>query len=147
MAKGLRYQHRSNCKLITPYGDVELDEDGNVTNMSKFDPEDLLTIDGFVDAGIFGETPPRPKKAVAEKAPEPNSGPTDEQYWQLIKDMVEKGAHLNTEGYIQMEVLTAAIREKEWPPISGTRRIRITDEGRNREKEAREGKVDAPAKS
>lgn len=143
MVKGLRYQHRRNCSLITPFGDVELDEDGYVTNLDKFNPGDLLTIEGFADTDVFGGEPrPRPARGEsyatsAVTAQALAQGPSDADYWGVIRELTEKGGTLNSEGYLQMEVLTAELRERDWPPISGTRRIRITDEGREREKAAK----------
>jgi hypothetical protein len=142
MVKGLRYQHRQNCTLVTPHGDVELDEEGNVANLDQFDPEHLLAIDGFIDAEVFGEVQGKPRTASTKTkgAPTPaatsDQGPTDADIWGLIKELTARGANLNSEGYIQMEALTPELRERGWPPISGTRRIRITDEGRAQDKAA-----------
>lgn len=141
MARGLRYQHRTNCELITPHGNVQLDEEGYVTNLDELDADALLTVEGMMSVEVFGDRPQKPRPSSAPPSTSAGEqldkhGPTDHDYWMLIKELTEKGAHLNTEGYIQMETFTHAIRERGWPAISGTRRIHITNEGRERDKKA-----------
>lgn len=148
MAKGLRYQHRAGTELVTPGGTAKLDEDGYVTNLEELDRDELMKIPGFVETEVFGdERPKRPRSTSHDegerKPTQESEAPSEDDYYQLIKQLTDKGGNLNSEGYLQMEVLTSELRERGWPIISGTRRIRITDEGREREK-ARPNKLESP---
>lgn len=144
MGREVRYQHRRGCDLITPFGTVTLDHEGYVTDLNGIHKKKLLNLPGFVDAEVFGEEekprPTRPdtrtKSPIPEEDFEQESGADetntiqDTQYWELIKELTNNGAAINSEGYISMEALNPAIRQKGWPVISGTRRIKLTDEGR-----------------
>jgi hypothetical protein len=56
------------------------------------------------------------------------SRPSDEQYGQLIQEQMDGGAKLNADGYIDMETLNSALREKGVAPLTGTKRRAIQDQ-------------------
>jgi hypothetical protein len=151
MTEHVRYQHRANCKLITQFGVAVLDDRGFVTNPHDFNTSDLLTIPGMISTETFGGTVepvhvaamPQQDKILPSFPKvdyKPGQGPNENEYWQLIRDLTAGGKNLNSAGYIDMPILTNALREKGWPIISGTRRINITTAGRERDKAS----VDAP---
>jgi len=124
------------CVINTRYGEIQLDEVGKVTNLDDLEctADELCELPNFVDERIFGGRPEAaPVKEAREKAEEKvkktagPSGPSDEEYGAFIAELIESGAECTGEGYIQMDVLNAALREKEMPIVSGTRRKEISD--------------------
>jgi len=134
------HMKRRACVVNTRYGEVQLDEEGKVTNLDDLDctAEELCEVPNFIDGAIFGGRPEsdRAKGARLEeeaknsgpaKASNSPVGPSDQEYGDVIADMISDGAACTSEGYIQMDVLNAALREKDMPIISGTRRKEISD--------------------
>jgi len=132
----VRHMKKRACVINTRYGEIQLDETGGVTNQEdlKVSTEDLLALPNFVDAKIFE---PHPESAAAKRArtaeaAEPlkvstPAGPSDEEYGDIIAELIDQGAACTGEGYIQMDELNAALREKDLPILSGTRRKDISD--------------------
>ena len=133
----VRHLKQRACVVNTRYGEVQIDETGGVTNLDDLpcSAKGLMELPNFVDAKLFSGTPEAaPVKQAREEAeaveaakkPEP-TGPSDEEYGAVIAELVEGGAARTTEGYIQMDVLNAALRERDMSIISGTRRKDISD--------------------
>jgi len=134
----VRHMKKRACVINTMYGELKLDETGGVINQEdlKVSTEDLLALPNFVDAEIFE---PQPEAASVKRAREEaekaeplkvrsSSTPSDEEYGDIIAELIDQGAACTGEGYIQMDELNAALRERDLPILSGTRRKDISDE-------------------
>jgi len=133
----VRHLKKRACVINTMYGELQLDEEGGVTNQSDLDcsTEDLLDLPNFVDAKLFA---PRPEAGSVKQAREAteqttaakassSAGPSDADYADIIAELIDDGAACTSEGYIQMDVLNATLRERDLPTISGTRRKEISE--------------------
>jgi len=133
----VRHLKKRACVINTMYGEVQLDAEGGVTNQSDLDcsTEDLLDLPNFMDAKLFA---PRPEAGSVKQAREAteqttakkassSAGPSDQEYGDFIAELISADAACTSEGYIQMDVLNAALREADMPTISGTRRKEISD--------------------
>lgn len=130
MPKAVKHSFRVNEKVITTYGTVELDDRGFVTNLDKLKctEEQLLELPNFVSGETFAK-PADARIPVEGQQTQTNNDPTptDEDYGKFIKELVDGGAKVNSEGYIDMEVLNGKLREKKWPIVSGTKRKELQD--------------------
>lgn len=133
----VRHLKKRACVVNTRYGEIQLDETGGVVGQGdlKCSAEDLLTLPNFVDAKLFEPRPEAARvkqareaaeKTAAEKTSSP-AGPSDQEYGDFIADLISTGAACTGEGYIQMDVLNAALREADMPVLTGTRRKEISD--------------------
>lgn len=163
MAETAKHTKLRNCEIHTPFGKLKLDGEGFVTNLRevKATVEQILTRPNFVNGDVFRKSgttvnvidatePPRrvdvkidektsepaatpPAADKEEKPEEGTTGPTNQDYYELIKQLVADGASTNSDGYIDMDPFLSALRERGWPVVSGTRRREITDAGREAE--------------
>ena len=133
----VRHLRRKAQTINTRYGEVHLDEMGGVTNLDDLDcsAKELCELPNLVDAKLFKGRPEaanvkqareEAEAEVAARVPVP-VGPSDEDYGAVIAGLVEGGGATTGDGYIQMDVLNAALREREMPILSGTRRKEISD--------------------
>lgn len=133
----VRHMKRQAQVINTMYGEVHLDEMGGVMNLDdlKCSAKKLCELPNFINADLFaGQPEAAPVKQVREeaeaaaKAREPvPTGPSDEDYGAVIAELVEDGGATTGDGYIQMDVLNTALRERGMPILSGTRRKVISD--------------------
>lgn len=137
----VRHKYLHSEKVHTSAGVVELDENGVVTNLKDVGGKArLLEVPDFLDVNLFAplrfarEIPPEneptvPQPQSSEK--KPDTPATDDDYRVLIADLVANratnGVKLTTEGYIQMDDLSAVLREKSWPVITGTKRKELSE--------------------
>lgn len=75
------------------------------------DPEDLRVL--------------TPEEATDHDANKDGNEPSDDQVWAIIQ-VLPSGA-FNTQGYADMKVLNARLKEQGFETITGTRRLQITD--------------------
>jgi len=135
----VRHMKKRACVVNTMHGEVQLDETGGVTNLDELEctAEELCEVPNFIDGAIFGGKPESDRAKGARLQEEEKNGgppvavkpagPSDQEYGDIIADLISDGAACTSEGYIQMDVLNGALREKEMPIISGTRRKEISD--------------------
>jgi len=133
----VRHLKKRACVVNTMYGEIQLDDEGGVTNQSDLDcsTEELLDLPNFVDAELFAPQPEAGSVKQAREATEQTTaakasssgGPSDEDYADIIAELIDGGAACTSEGYIQMDVLNATLRERDLPTISGTRRKEISE--------------------
>lgn len=130
MTTAVKHAFRQNEKIITTYGTVELDERGFVKNLDKLNcsEEQLLELPNFVSGATFNKPADVRTPVEGQQTEETKDNlPTDDDYAKLIKELIDGGAKVNSEGYIDMEVLNAALRDKKWPIVSGTKRKTYQD--------------------
>lgn len=129
-----------NEPVNTVYGELLLDGDGFVIDLDKYDfkPEALLKVPGFVDGDIYPpEGGPARKRVEVGEAGAPTPGepekpkeahnPTDEEMCDLIKELKQDPKNVNTEGYVDIKVLSRALVERNWRIFSGGSRKMIED--------------------
>jgi len=132
----VRHLKRRAQVVNTRFGEVALGGTGEVTNLDDLEctAEELCEFPNFVDVALFAPGPEagsvvkarEDAEKTTEKAPS-SDGPSDEDYGDIIAELIDGGAACTSEGYIQMDVLNAALREKDLPTISGTKRKEISD--------------------
>jgi hypothetical protein len=135
----LRHEELTNQELITMYGKMWLDEDGFVTDVEN-EPADLKTViknvPGIVDGDLF-LPPPReknPQELAAEEAQKKLTEAANfkrfeaEDYKGLIKEMLEEGQPVNSEGYLDMGAFNTRLRSMGQKVIPGTLRRKFQDE-------------------
>lgn len=134
-------------EVNTHLGLVRLDEDGFVINGNEFEKggASLLELPTFIDAELFaGQRGPaievfetRQDAGVSLSGQEISPAaslrtvPTDEVYWSVIERLAEDENTLNSEGYVDMDVLNGKLKEFGFPILSGARRKVITDNFKN----------------
>lgn len=109
-----------------------MDRKGLVCNMFelKATPEQIKELfpRDFLDARIFppegwdGSSPLEPESPRAEL----ERSFTEDDYWAVIQELSSNPDSLNSEGYIDMEVLSKTLRERKMGLITGSRRKEIT---------------------
>lgn len=128
----VRHMKKQACTVNTRYGEINLGANGEVLNFDDLgvSKKELCTLPNFVDASKFPG--PAAREEVVQRA-------TDEQdkreaakaavidYAAIIQELKDAGAEETGEGYIQMETLNAALRERELPIITGMQRKEIED--------------------
>jgi hypothetical protein len=134
-----RHRHLRNTTNTTPFGVIHHDETGVVTNQADLavTPEQLVSsVAGYVDGDVFPGTPPPPVitpvpgARMAQTSLPSGTGkpdPTDEQYGEIITEMLKSGAPVNGEGYVDMTALNEVLRDRNLKILTGSRRKEITD--------------------
>lgn len=124
----VRHGFLKDQPVDTRYGRAHLDSKGVVANLKKLscNEEELLSVPGFVP------TDETPEDIKIEEAPEPpvvETMPTPQpsDYFEVIRELKEAGAPVNSEGYIEMAFLNAHLREENLPLLTGTQRKDIED--------------------
>lgn len=127
MTDAARHNYLKGEPINTELGEVQLDEEGFVTNLEELN----TTVDELVEKvpGFTRATAPEKKPAPKQEQKKPEEDPeeADKKTAEVIKELLEAGGKTNSEGYIDMEVLNTALKEKNLPPISGGKRKEITD--------------------
>lgn len=116
----VRHETLKGESVFTMYGEVKLDQDGYVSNLGELTGSGqqlVKDVPHFVDATVF----PLPRENTAIELSE------DEVYLEAIKEFLDLGGDLNTDGYAEMEDLNKFLSEKGLKAISGTRRKELTD--------------------
>lgn len=126
MTDAARHNYLKGEPINTELGEVQLDEEGFATNLDDLN----TTVDELVEKvpGFTRATAPEKKPAPKqEQKTTEDPDEADKKTAEVIKELLEAGAKTNSEGYIDMEVLNTALKEKNLPPISGGKRKEITD--------------------
>lgn len=141
----IRHEDVKGQPINTIFGLIQIDQHGFVTNFQELGvkvgdslipirPEDLLKCPGFLNAELFppdgvdmSEIPEVPE--TSQQSPQPvqvKKVLEDKDYWVVIEELSQGGDNLNSEGLVNMDILTAKLKELGMSPISGTRRREIT---------------------
>lgn len=144
---GVRHRTLRNTSTLSMWGEIKVDLHGNVHNLEELQALDqnkgrnvreaLTNHPDFVDTEAYPDqskplTPPAETKKPAVPT-EQSQGPSSADYYGLITGLTTGGINTNSEGYVDLDALITACRERGWPILTGTRRKQITDEGRRME--------------
>lgn len=143
----LRHESLTNQEMQTNYGRMTLDEDGYVVDI-EFPPADLNEIwktqPGFLNGDVFKPIV-KPKsqeqleiEELERKLEEKKNKKrfTAADYKALIQEMLEGGATINSDGYIDMGEFNSRLRELGQRVLSGKIRRRLQDAVMAAKKEA-----------
>lgn len=128
----LRHASLKSTAINSHLGPIKLDRKGLVCNIHelKVEPEVLRELypKEFLDARIFPPDGWDQKTPLEPEAPKALEIVTycEEDYWNIIKYLSEDPLNLNSEGFIDMEVLLRVLRDRRMPVITGSKRKEIT---------------------
>lgn len=123
----IRHSYLKNTEVNTELGLVKLDSRGLVRNLVDFEkPLAFLKIPDFLNAELFPPEGLKPGQPVWPEDEEKKLNPSDDEYWTVIQELEASPEALNSEGYVDIELLNRRLREKRLRPLTGPRRKEIT---------------------
>lgn len=141
----VRHQKKYNSEVNTRYGILKLDGGGFVSNLDEIEasPEEVATLPNMVDGEVFppariyedGMYATADEQSIAEAAKnsaasveevtEEVHNPTDDDYLEIIRELMIDEGNRTSEGSLDMEVLNSTCRLRGMDPISVGARDRL----------------------
>ena len=137
----IRHAFLRDEPLITKYGTVTLDKQGFVVDLDDLDvtPDKFLELPDLINDEIFPYRPTmqesidavKEKKKVESPQPPPPETSTSaeklDSYLELMQAFLETKPKVNSEGYVDMAVLSEHLKKLGLALITGTQRKELQD--------------------